>query len=174
MTVLPGSRVTERGDFESRVASVDRSRNLKLQTFNETESVVTFGLMFTSDFDTTAFSYAVDELSPNSAQDMKNANTGAEMPYQPDAGTELQVYKWWVGVDVDLRVNMFVDGDLFSKWYAEGGNWGFEQEPALFKLSQVNPSLDGSTQFRWEVENMSDNAPINGSIFNYAIENTDP
>jgi hypothetical protein len=129
---------------------------------------VTFILTATSASST--YNHVENPISPGQERSLFVLEESTQMPFQPDAGRNLEIIKLRNSVDVPAVIRIKVNGQEVSKGFIESGAFRDKQQAGGLELLELVNNLDGTHSIDITVENLDSTADLEGSIFIRTIE----
>jgi len=159
----PPGNIDSRPDGTDAVDSVDRSDSSDLKPKHklaDDEARRSFGLVLADE--ESEFAHVREPLDPDETVPLFIMGTGLSMPYQPPEQTNLITTRVTTSFDQDCLMRAYVDEQLQSTVYIDGGGWQDVQIAELAELDEVVSDLDGDHTLSWIIENTS-SEPLYGS-----------
>lgn len=151
-------------DGTTFISQVERSNNRQIQTradLPDNQSRVSFNLVL--DEEPSPFGYVQSPIPEGESQKLYIAETGSEMPYTPEAATNVTVTQVSSSFRSPCQLRSYINGHLQSTVNLPSGDYNRDQIAGLAELVEGVNTLDGSNDITWEIVNTT-NEVLEGSI----------
>lgn len=147
-------RGTGRPDYSNKVNDIIRGKVIKEWTLLPNQKYKFFSLTFTDGI-TSLFPHVISTpLASGETASLIDEETGIPMPFTVPAGYDFKVLKYWASTNEPYEGYLYFDGQLVSTLNFVDFDVYFEQEVALFKLSDLDPELASEHTVEIKVKNM--------------------